>query len=156
MDTTDRSVCASLCLLSLCLLSLLLTALYAFSVRSVCDGCGCGYLLRFYQPTIQPTFKANLRMSIGILRLIKSVKLVGLAGFILFLPIHPHIHTRHAEPSAPPFMVRGIVCARSVSVRSVCVPSLQRVGRVLPSLCLRSLWLRSLYPRSLCLRPCYG
>ena len=128
----SRSVCASLLLTALCASRSVCVGCdgsvcvqRSLCMRSVCDGCGCGYLLRFYQPSNQP-FKVNLRMSVGILRLIKSLKMVGLAGFILFLLIpsaHPH-KTRRAFSDA-----------------------LHGAGRT-----LRSLWLRSLCLRSLCVR----
>ena len=65
----------------------------------------------------------SMRIEKGIVRLNNCLNWVGLVGFILFLPIHPHTHTRQAEPPAPLFMARVILCGRCDCVRSVCVRS---------------------------------
>ena len=135
----SRSVCASLLLPAL-------GASRSVCDRSVCDGsvcvqrslCLCSLCMRWLGPrsvcmrwawrrwlwvslttlpTFQPTnqFKVNLRIIDGISILDKSQNLDG--WLVSFLLIPPHIHTRHAEPSArrafsaPPFMAWVILCA---------------------------------------------
>ena len=155
----SRSVCASLLLPAL-------GASRSVCDRSVCDGsvcvqrslCLCSLCMRWLGPrsvcmrwawrrwlwvslttlpTFQPTnqFKFNLRIIDGISILDKSQNLDG--WLVSFLLIPPHIHTRHAEPSA----------RRAFSAPSLQRAALHGVGHTLRSLGLRSLGLRPWYGR---------